>query len=66
MVIVYRSNTGFTREYAEMLGRAEKIKVYSVTEAEALPLWPAGAGNHLQSQLCAKRPYFLFAGGLGP
>lgn len=34
MVIVYRSNTGFTREYAEMLGRAEKIKVYSVTEAE--------------------------------
>lgn len=26
MVIVYRSNTGFTREYAEMLGRAEKNK----------------------------------------
>ena len=36
MVIVYRSNTGFTREYAEMLGRAEKIKVYSVTEAEGV------------------------------
>ena len=34
MVIVYRSNTGFTREYAEMLGRAEKRKVYSVAEAE--------------------------------
>ena len=26
MVIVYRSNTGFTREYAEMLGRAAKKK----------------------------------------
>ena len=35
MVIVYRSNTGFTREYAEMLGKAEKIKVYSVSEAES-------------------------------
>lgn len=27
MVIVYRSNTGFTKEYAEMLGRAEKMQV---------------------------------------
>lgn len=34
MVIVYRSNTGFTREYAEMLGRAEKIRVYSAAEAQ--------------------------------
>ena len=34
MVIVYRSNTGFTREYAEMLGKAEKMKVFSVAEAE--------------------------------
>lgn len=105
MVIVYRSNTGFTREYAEMLGRAEKIKVYSVTEAErslesgteifymgpllaghiegvdqavkryqvqgrvrrgALPLWPAGAGNHLQSQLCANAPIFYLQGGWAP
>ena len=34
MVIVYRSNTGFTKEYAEMLGKAEKRKVFSVSEAE--------------------------------
>ena len=47
MVIVYRSNTGFTREYAEMLGRAEKIKVYSVVWSQVLrysiwvPCWQA-------------------------
>ena len=34
MVIVYRSNTGFTREYAEMLGKAEKMKVFPLTEAQ--------------------------------
>lgn len=34
MVIVYRSNTGFTREYAEMLGRAEKLKVSVLAEAQ--------------------------------
>ena len=34
MVIVYRSNTGFTREYAGMLGKAEKLKVFSAEEAE--------------------------------
>ena len=26
MVIIYRSNTGFTKEYAGMLGKAEKLK----------------------------------------
>lgn len=34
MVIVYRSNTGFTKEYAEMLGKAEKMKVFSLSEAK--------------------------------
>ena len=34
MVIVYGSNTGFTREYAGMLGKAEKLKVFSAEEAE--------------------------------
>ena len=34
MVIVYRSNTGFTKEYAEMLGKAEKMKVIPLSEAE--------------------------------
>lgn len=33
MVIVYRSNTGFTKEYAEMLGKAEKMKVVPLSEA---------------------------------
>ena len=36
MVIVYRSNTGFTKEYAEMLGKAEKLKVYSFAQAGEL------------------------------
>ena len=34
MVIVYRSNTGFTREYAEMLGKAEKMKACPLAEAQ--------------------------------
>lgn len=32
MVIVYQSNTGHTREYAQMLARAEKMKVYELSE----------------------------------
>lgn len=34
MVIVYRSDTGFTKEYAEMLGKAEKMKVCPLAEAQ--------------------------------
>lgn len=34
MVIIYRSNTGFTQEYAEMLGKAEQLKVLRADEAE--------------------------------
>ena len=34
MVIVYRSNTGFTKEYAQMLAKAEKMKVYELSEAD--------------------------------
>ena len=33
MVIVYQSHTGFTKEYAQMLGKAEKIKTYTLDEA---------------------------------
>lgn len=33
MVIVYRSNTGFTKEYAEMLGRSEKRKFLPLDRA---------------------------------
>lgn len=34
MVIVYKSNTGFTKEYAEMLAKAEKMKLYTLDEAQ--------------------------------
>ena len=34
MVIVYQSNTGFTQKYADMLGKAEKLKVYELDSAE--------------------------------
>ncbi len=34
MVIVYRSSTGFTKEYAEMLAKAEKLKVCPLAEAQ--------------------------------
>ena len=33
MVNIYLSNTGFTQEYAEMLGKAEHLKVYRASEA---------------------------------
>ena len=33
MIIVYKSNTGFTKEYAEMLAKAEKMKIYALDEA---------------------------------
>ena len=32
MIIVYRSNTGFTKAYAEMLGKAENMKVCPLAE----------------------------------
>lgn len=34
MVILYRSNTGFTKQYAEMLAKAEKLKVYPLEQAD--------------------------------
>lgn len=34
MVVVYQSNTGHTREYAQMLARAEKMKVYELAQAQ--------------------------------
>ncbi len=33
MVIVYRSDTGFTKQYAQMLGKAEKLKLLPLEEA---------------------------------
>lgn len=37
MIIVYKSNTGFTKEYAEMLGRAEKLRVTALEDTGGLP-----------------------------
>jgi len=34
MIILYTSNTGFTRQYAEMLAKAEKLKAYPLSGAE--------------------------------
>ena len=53
MVTVYRSNTGFTRQYAEMLGKAEKMKAFTIAEAgdrvpageEVLYMGPLMAGH---------------------
>ena len=55
MVIVYKSNTGFTKEYAEMLSKAEKMKLYELDQAqgtlehqtEVLFMGPVMAG-HIQ------------------
>ena len=33
MVIVYRSNTGFTQQYAQMLAKAEKLKCLALPQA---------------------------------
>ena len=33
MIIVYKSNTGFTKEYAEMLAKSEKMKACALDEA---------------------------------
>ena len=35
MTIVYQSKTGHTRQYAQMLAKAEHLKLYSLDEAEA-------------------------------
>ena len=38
MVILYRSNTGFTREYAQMLSKAEKLKCFELgSESQPRP-----------------------------
>ena len=34
MVIVYTSNTGFTREYAEMLSRVNHMKLCELSQAK--------------------------------
>lgn len=48
MYLVYQSTTGFSREYAQMLGQAQKMKVCSLDEA--------------QEQLPRKAEIFFFGG----
>lgn len=49
--IVYRSDTGFTRQYAQMLAKAEKLRLYELSqadlpkEAEVLYMGPLMAGH---------------------
>lgn len=53
MVIVYRSETGFTKQYAEMLAKAEKMKCYELDQSmqelekgtEVLYMGPLMAGR---------------------
>ena len=41
--IVYTSNTGYTEQYAMLLGKATGLPVYALTEAEA----KLAPGNHI-------------------
>ena len=64
MVIVYKSNTGFTKEYAEMLSRAEKMKCYELEGTagqleqgtEVLFMGPLMAGR-IQGLEAARKQY---------
>ena len=62
MVIVYRSNTGFTKQYAELLGKAEGMKVYEASSApldfgaHVLYMGPVAAG-HIEGLQRARKQY---------
>ena len=53
MDIVYRSDTGYTREYAQLLGKAERRRVYSLEEAKYQ--LPAGSEVFFLGPLMAGR-----------
>ena len=71
MVIVYQSKTGFTRQYAEMLGKSEHVEVLPLKEAEqkltprtpVLFLGPLSAGRIVG--LGRARKAFLLRGVCG-
>ena len=71
MVIVYQSNTGFTRQYAEMLGKAEKMKVYPLEEAglpkdtEVFYMGPLMAGRIMGADKAVKQFTVLGVCGVG-
>ena len=61
MVIVYTSNTGYTRQYAQMLAKAEKRKAYELSQAQlpgdtpVLYMGPLMAGHVTGLDKAAKR-----------
>ena len=71
MVIVYQSKTGFTKQYAEMLGESEHVEVLPLKEAEqtlssrtpVLFLGPLSAGKIVG--LDQARKYFTLRGVCG-
>ena len=71
MVIVYQSKTGFTRQYAQMLGESEHLEVLPLKEAEqtlssstpVLFLGPLSAGKIVS--LDRARKYFTLRGVCG-
>lgn len=73
MVIVYRSNTGFTRQYAEMLAKAEKMKCYELDQAvrslekgtEVLYMGPLMAGRIQGADQAVKQFAVKVACGVG-
>ena len=71
MVIVYTSNTGFTREYAQMLAKAERKKIYELSDpqlpqgAETVYLGPLMAGHIAGVDQAGKRLTLRAVCGVG-
>lgn len=70
--IVYTSNTGFTRQYAQMLGKAAKLPVHALDEAgplkekaEILYMGPLMAGHITGIDQAVKRYTVKAACGVG-
>lgn len=70
--IVYTSNTGFTREYAQMLGKAAKLRVCTLSEAgslgkkaEILYMGPLMSGHITGIDQAVKRYIVRAACGVG-
>ena len=66
MTIVYQSQTGFTKQYADMLGESEHLPVYSLSEAEqklspGTPVFFLGplAAGHIQGLKRARKRFSL-------
>ena len=73
MDVVYCSRTGYTREYAQLLGRGERLRVYSLEEAknqlepgaQVFFLGPLMAGTVTGLKEARKRFAVLGACGVG-